>query len=467
MLTLVVPFVTIFTSQPLSKMEVNLLYLYFSRLNQSNCFQNTPFEETSQVIQDQLNETLLLVRQKRVSPFALIELVQKGFLNWISCMQYKGLIQTLQHEKIDHELLRALVKQGKQGDPDSTVAISIMFYFMAKRKFLHLTNQTDSLVEQVGNIVQPAMFDKRVNKPLVQIYQELEQLLASNEQGKIKKIEIQVPKQELKSIPIAAEETSFDTIKKSIESPKSPSPKNFVFNTPVAQYFSNQQTPPTVSSNPSTIQTAHEKYDIKPKHNSQINQQVSNHPQAIPVKIIPANQKVPDIQPNQVFEGLSLLHCLWQFENIELLNREEGAGYECDKCCKGKERRNALRQSSLFELPQVMTIHLKRFVQLADGQFAKEDHDILFPFVLDLQVFVHPKSPNKIKSCKYRLYAVIEHQGKLNTGHYVTYVRRLKVSPNEEDTRGEWFLFNDHQVAQVNAEQVQQANAYILFYEKM
>jgi len=56
----------------------------------------------------------------------------------------------------------------------------------------------------------------------------------------------------------------------------------------------------------------------------------------------------------------------------------------------------------------------------------------------------------------YDLYGVIHHQGAMTGGHYVASLK--------SETDGKWRLFNDAQIFEVNARDVVDSSAYILFY---
>ena len=56
----------------------------------------------------------------------------------------------------------------------------------------------------------------------------------------------------------------------------------------------------------------------------------------------------------------------------------------------------------------------------------------------------------------YELYAVINHSGTLNSGHYTTYLKEDNV----------WYLCNDHLISVVSEVDVVTENAYMLFYNR-
>lgn len=56
----------------------------------------------------------------------------------------------------------------------------------------------------------------------------------------------------------------------------------------------------------------------------------------------------------------------------------------------------------------------------------------------------------------YDLYGVVHHQGALSTGHYVASLK--------SDIDGQWRLFNDAQIYEIHSRDVVDSSAYILFY---
>jgi ubiquitin carboxyl-terminal hydrolase 30 len=59
---------------------------------------------------------------------------------------------------------------------------------------------------------------------------------------------------------------------------------------------------------------------------------------------------------------------------------------------------------------------------------------------------------------KYYLYAVIEHQGPVDSGHFVCYRRGNRL--------GQWLYTSDTIVQKISLEDVLNASPYLLFYER-
>jgi ubiquitin carboxyl-terminal hydrolase 6/32 len=146
-------------------------------------------------------------------------------------------------------------------------------------------------------------------------------------------------------------------------------------------------------------------------------------------------------------------------------------------CSKCKDFRVQTKRMSLWRLPPVMIIHLKRF-QFTPTMRRKLRDLVVFPTEgLDLSRIMAPdssKGPNDEKQngpkessadelkddgrseMLYDLYGVIHHQGALSGGHYVASLK--------SEIDGQWRLFNDAQIYEIHARDVVDPSAYILFY---
>ena len=188
----------------------------------------------------------------------------------------------------------------------------------------------------------------------------------------------------------------------------------------------------------------------------------------------------------------------------------------CPAC---KRHQQCIKKLSLWSAPDVLIIHLKRFRQLPNAQRSKISTLVLFPLSgLDIDPYLAPRkqvssshsrstsyshtsrsvtqhangcstlplrSPSasarhsatlpaiwspwqrsrtlKKQSSRsddnvYDLYAVCNHQGNMQGGHYTSYCK------NPVD--GRWFSFDDQKVAPMSEASVITADAYILFYQR-
>jgi ubiquitin C-terminal hydrolase len=134
---------------------------------------------------------------------------------------------------------------------------------------------------------------------------------------------------------------------------------------------------------------------------------------------------------------------------------------------------------SLWRLPPVVIIHLKRF-QFTQHTRRKLRDLVIFPIEgLDLSRIKCADSKNKVPSSNgttqtttttttdtehgknnddllYDLYGVVHHQGALSGGHYVASLK--------SELDGQWRLFNDAQIYEIHSRDVVDTSAYILFY---
>ncbi|WOL00726.1 ubiquitin carboxyl-terminal hydrolase 15-like [Canna indica] len=145
----------------------------------------------------------------------------------------------------------------------------------------------------------------------------------------------------------------------------------------------------------------------------------------------------------------SLEDALTQFTAPEDLDGENM--YRCGRCLAYVKAR---KQLSLHEVPNILTIVLKRF---QTGKYGKINKCVTFPDMLDMIPFVTGTADNPPL---YLLYAVVVHLDNLNAsfaGHYISYVK---------DLEGTWFRIDDSEVQAVPPSQVMSEGAYMLFYSR-
>ncbi|KAF9901449.1 hypothetical protein EC991_006097 [Linnemannia zychae] len=129
----------------------------------------------------------------------------------------------------------------------------------------------------------------------------------------------------------------------------------------------------------------------------------------------------------------------------EILNK--GNQYKCEKC---KILVDAKKQMTIYDAPNVLCVHLKRFT--FTGQ--KINRHVSFEPTLQLNSFM---SKNKEHGAlTYNLYAVLVHSGgSCHSGHYYCFVK---------SSNGIWYSMNDSHVSVVSQQTVLSQNAYMLFY---
>lgn len=137
---------------------------------------------------------------------------------------------------------------------------------------------------------------------------------------------------------------------------------------------------------------------------------------------------------------------------------DEDNKWFCEKC---KQHKRAYFQLSIKELPPILIVHLKRFKKAANGTASKLMETINYPLEgLDLSECM--SNPNlEVGKQNYSLFAVINHTGSANFGHYTALVRNCT-------NQNQWYICDDEHVSEVkNSEEFPiKAKAYILFYKR-
>ncbi|KAI9028353.1 hypothetical protein CLU79DRAFT_563267 [Phycomyces nitens] len=151
-------------------------------------------------------------------------------------------------------------------------------------------------------------------------------------------------------------------------------------------------------------------------------------------------------------QGNTLMDCLDRYTQPEKLGNNE---YSCSKC--GNTFQEATKQLSVKRMPPVLSFQLKRFEH--GGAATKIETKVRFPVELDMTPYTTDgkKDQSSINTANmYTLFAVVNHQGKLDTGHYTMFAKH----------RGEWFKFDDHSVTMAYQKDVLDSKAYMCFYIK-
>ncbi|XP_011634474.1 ubiquitin carboxyl-terminal hydrolase 22 [Pogonomyrmex barbatus] len=168
----------------------------------------------------------------------------------------------------------------------------------------------------------------------------------------------------------------------------------------------------------------------------------------------------------------SLLDCLERFTRAEHLGST--AKIKCSNCETYQE---STKQLTMKQLPIVAIFHLKRFEHfiIQDKIFKKKISTFIsFPEQLDMTPFMsHKRNGNNNSAMldglsknredmsfsdnRYSLFAVINHEGSLETGHYTAFIRQQ---------RDQWFKCNDHLITRARLKDVLTSEGYLLFYHK-
>ncbi|KAJ5280733.1 hypothetical protein N7478_006105 [Penicillium angulare] len=156
-------------------------------------------------------------------------------------------------------------------------------------------------------------------------------------------------------------------------------------------------------------------------------------------------------------EGIALDECLNEFSKDEILSQNDA--WYCPRC---KEHRQASKKFQLWSAPDILVIHLKRFMQGGSiGRTFRSKLDTLVRFPLeDLDLSDHITGPSDGKPLKYDLIGVDCHSGTMSGGHYYAYAKNWVT--------GDWCDFNDQHAGIIKnpEKRVTTPAAYLLFYRR-
>ncbi|KAK8882446.1 hypothetical protein M9Y10_045088 [Tritrichomonas musculus] len=126
----------------------------------------------------------------------------------------------------------------------------------------------------------------------------------------------------------------------------------------------------------------------------------------------------------------------------------------CPYC---QENSKCAKKMDLWSAPKVLILHLKRY-QCNIYSTKKLTEKVTYPDILDLSSYIVGPDQDK-DNMKYKLYAIIEHFGGLDSGHYETIIL--------QDQKDKWFKYNDQLVQIIKKEKAHSQNAYVLFYVRI
>lgn len=146
----------------------------------------------------------------------------------------------------------------------------------------------------------------------------------------------------------------------------------------------------------------------------------------------------------------NLIDCLGDYFKSD----ESIPSYTCEKCNKKGE---TTKDVKIWTAPNYLIIHLKRFKQHPQGT-TKNSQLLDFPLKdLDITQFIS-KDKEDANNYIYDLYAICQHSGSLDSGHYWASCKNLD---------GNWYNYNDTNVCKYNTTATLiTSDAYILFYQR-
>ncbi|PPQ84018.1 LOW QUALITY PROTEIN: hypothetical protein CVT25_000564 [Psilocybe cyanescens] len=133
---------------------------------------------------------------------------------------------------------------------------------------------------------------------------------------------------------------------------------------------------------------------------------------------------------------------------------------------------NVSRHHHIQKLPPVLAFQFKRFEHKTNDRSSarKIDTPIRFPASINMEPYTTHflkeagkenvgsllSYPGREAMCEYDLFAVINHEGQINNGHYTNYAR----------CKDEWYRFDDDKVTPSSLGACLSSNAYMCFYVK-
>ena len=151
---------------------------------------------------------------------------------------------------------------------------------------------------------------------------------------------------------------------------------------------------------------------------------------------------------NSYDKEITLEECLSKYIKQELLDDNEK--WHCPHCNKKVQ---TAKRMNIWMPSKIMIIHLKRF----DHYGNKINNKINFPINgLNVNPFMSEYS-TKLGDFIYDLYAVNNHMGSINGGHYHSFVKSI--------SNDNWYCINDNNIIKIDETDIISNNAYILFYK--
>lgn len=143
---------------------------------------------------------------------------------------------------------------------------------------------------------------------------------------------------------------------------------------------------------------------------------------------------------------------LLQMLDIEMKG-EDIEGYHCDKCAP--TRTTAHRASSIWRLPKVLIICLKRFTFDGRKIHTKVTAPVSEP--LNLVTLYSEESPEKEGVTEYILRGIVDHHGGSGGGHYTSQCKDIRDN--------QWRIYDDSRTMVIPTP-ILGESTYILFYER-
>ena len=144
--------------------------------------------------------------------------------------------------------------------------------------------------------------------------------------------------------------------------------------------------------------------------------------------------------------GVNLRDCFQEY-----LREERIYEFTCDRC---KKTGKASKKTDIVKLPPLLVIHFSRFYQ--DGMYTRKKQNFVNFDLKNLNLGQYSIEGFENKFFQFNLYAVSNHFGSLEGGHYTAYC--------SSNVLKRWHKFDDQDVSTMDPADVVTPAAYILFY---
>lgn len=148
-------------------------------------------------------------------------------------------------------------------------------------------------------------------------------------------------------------------------------------------------------------------------------------------------------------KDISIFDCLELQRSEETL--ENNNSWYCNVC---KMKQEASLKMQIYKQPLYLIVIFNRFKDKATGFFSSKKNDVMisYPLELDLKDYVISQ---KYHGYKYELFAVNQHYGNHNGGHYTATCKNKDI----------WIEYDDSSISRVKESDVVCKSAYMLFYK--
>lgn len=148
----------------------------------------------------------------------------------------------------------------------------------------------------------------------------------------------------------------------------------------------------------------------------------------------------------------TIYDCFDEYFKTEILD-EDNKRF-CYNC---KIKTDSLKKLVIWIPPLIFIIQLKRFECDLEGNIKKLTNLIDFPiYNLNINKYMSDLS-SQTGQYIYDLYAISNHIGNINNGHYYSFIKSLSNS--------NWYIVDDNNINEINETDIITSNAYILFYK--